>query len=535
MEEKGYLLLVFHTHQPFILDPTVEYQLEENWLYESLTECYIPLLEMMQKLDSDNVDFKITFSFTPCLIDMLDNYLMQKRYLRYLDERIRLLVNETIRLGNQPQLHSLAHMYLEKLRRYRKLFSEKWNGNIVTEFKKLTASGKVEILASAATHAYLPLWEIYPQLVDLQVQIGSKQFEHYFGKKRTMGFWLPECGYFTNLDILLQKNGIKYFFLDKHGLLNGHPRPLFGEYAPIHCPSGAAAFGRDWESHDIVWLKDRGYPGDPYYLNYNRDLCFDLDTNYLASFLHSYPGEKTGIKYFSNVPTDGSEFYNPQMAFTRCDTHANDFISRCQNQVKHLSAQLGRRPVIVALFDTELFGHWWAEGPTWLDLVIRKMFYDQDTIRLISAADYLKIYPSNQVVIPSMSSWGYQGYSETWLMGRNHWIYPELFKSIEALDGLLEKFPMPDSTIRIALNQYIRELLLAQSSDWAFIMHTQTTQEYAKKRVKEHIENINTIYRQLNMNSIDVEWLNLIKKKNNIFSNLDLVALYRTAKERGAQ
>ena len=530
MEEKGYLLLVLHTHQPYVLDPTMEHRLEENWLYESLTECYLPLLEAMKKLIKDTVDFRITFSLTPCLLDMLDNPLIKTRYPRYLDERIRLAESETQRWRNHGELFSLAQLYLEKFKRCRELFSQ-WNGDVVGEFKKIQESGKVEILASAATHAYFPLWEIYPQVVDFQVRIGLKQYERYFGKKKALGFWLPECGYYTNIDALLQQNGIKYFFLDKHGIMNGHPRPWFGEYAPIHCPSGVAAFGRDWESHDIVWLKDKGYPGDPYYLDYDKDLCTDLGSDYLASFVHSYPGEKTGIKYSRNATTSGREFYNPNLAFTRCDAHANDFMARCRHQVERLYMQLGRPPVIVALFDTELFGHWWAEGHNWLDLVIRKMVYDQKTIKLITAEDYLKMFPRNQVIMPSMSSWGYQGYSETWLSGRNHWIYPELFKSIEVFDRWLEKFPNPDTGTRIALNQYLRELLMAQSSDWAFIMHTQTAQAYAEKRVKEHIGNMHAICRQLKANNINVEELNVIKKKNNIFSNLDLLDLYRVSKK----
>jgi 1,4-alpha-glucan branching enzyme len=155
------------------------------------------------------------------------------------------------------------------------------------------------------------------------------------------------------------------------------------------------------------------------------------------------------------------------------------------------------------------------------------MAHDQRNVRLINAIDYLKTYPTNQVVTSSMSSWGYQGYSETWLMGRNHWIYPPLYEMINRLDILVRSNPEPDSSVRKALDQFLRELLLAQSSDWAFMLHQEKTQTYAEKRVNCHITNMMNIHEEITRGKINCEFVDSIRDRNNIFSDIDLFETYR--------
>ncbi len=502
MEEKGYLLLVLNTHLPFVRHSDLPHAFEENWLFEAIVESYLPLIGVCEDLIRDENDFKITFSLSPPLIAMLTDDLLQRRFVDYLDDRIALSKKEMARLRDEPQLFQLAHSYHERFVSSRKLFAERWNCNLISAFSYLLDSGKVEFITSSATHAYLPLWELFPRIVRLQIKLGVIQFRNVFGSD-PKGFWLPECGFFPGLDALLRDEGIGYFFLDAHGLLNGDPRPKFGVHAPIHCPSGVAAFGRDWKSHDLVWVRDKGYPGDPFY----RDF---------------YEGISTGMKYFSGA----REIYDAVKALSRCDEHANHFAGTCQQQVEYLHDALGRKPVVSALFDTEHFGHWWHEGPAWLNLLLRRISRDRPAVKLVTARDYLELNPVNQVVNPSMSSWGYQGYSETWLMGRNHWIYPAVYEMIELLDRLVESNTTPDGLRREALNQYLRELLLAQSSDWAFMMHSESGKTYAEKRVSDHLENMKRLYYQITADNIDAEWLDSLRKKNNIFANVDILEVY---------
>jgi 1,4-alpha-glucan branching enzyme len=521
MEESGYLLFVLQAHLPFVRHPEFDYPLEENWLFEAITESYIPLHQTLSRLVRDETNFAFTLSFSPTLISMLSDPLLRQRYRRYLTERTLLAEKECARLQSASRLRPLAQMYRERFAQSREAFEEFRQSDLISAFKMLSESGKVDILASSAGHAYLPLWEHYPRVVAFQIRLGIEQYRKSFAMS-PLGFWLPECGYYPALDTLLGRAGLKYFFLDAHGITNGYPRPRFREYAPVHCPSGVAAFGRDWLTHDLVWLKDKGYPGDPFYRDYSTDIGFELSQDYLSPFTHTLSRVPTGIKYLSA----SGDVYDPQAAFSRCDAHANHFIESCRELIVRLHTELGRRPVVVALFDAEHFGHWWHEGAMWLNLVIRKLAYDQSAIKLVTARDYLEIYSTNQIVAPSMSSWGYQGYNESWLMGRNAWIYPRVFEMIELLDSVIAAHPTPRAEIRDALNQYLRELLLAQSSDWAFMMHTQTTQEYAIARINEHLEHMSILHQQLAQNRIDGELLQSLRDKNNIFPDTDLLEIY---------
>jgi 1,4-alpha-glucan branching enzyme len=157
----------------------------------------------------------------------------------------------------------------------------------------------------------------------------------------------------------------------------------------------------------------------------------------------------------------------------------------------------------------------------WLDFLIRKIACDQKTIRLITPSEYLAENPRNQVITPSLSSWGWKGYSEMWLQGSNDWIYRHLHEASGRMTELSRSFPGVNGIARRALNQALRELFLAQSSDWAFIMGTGTHTSYAVKRTKDHLLRFNRLYDDLKSNSIDEEWLAEIEYKDNIFPDID--------------
>lgn len=522
---EGFLMIVLHTHMPFVRDAEVTYPLEEDWLYEAITESYLPLVERFEQLAQEGVAFRLTLSVTPCLAAMLADPLIAERYLRYLDDRAGLAAAEERRLrpGGHPVLVRACR---ERFEACRERFAVDWGRDLPARLRRLAEEGHIEIVTSAATHAFLPLAEIHPETVELQAEVGLRYHQDIFGR-RPSGFWLPECGFFPGLDRLLGRLGVEHFFLESHGLLNGCPAPRLGVYAPVHCPSGVAAFGRDWESHDQVWLKDRGYPGDPAYLDVGRDLVHEGLRTEIGSLL-PYHDARTGIRFWRN----DSGPYDPAAAGDRCQAHADHFAAACQERVRSLAPRLGRQPVIVAMFDTEHFGHWWHEGPDWLERVLRTLSRADSRVRPVTASDYLAAYPTNQVVEPSASSWGYQGYSETWLMGRNAWIYPQLYAAVDRLHRLMEAHAGPPAQVREALGQYLRELMLAQSSDWAFILHAETAAAYAESRIRGHLDNMRRIAEQLAAGGPDLHWLARLRDKHNLFRELDLFAIYCEFRQR---
>ena len=201
--------------------------------------------------------------------------------------------------------------------------------------------------------------------------------------------------------------------------------------------------------------------------------------------------------------------------------HAGNFLFNRQRQVEYLHDYLGKKPVIVSPYDAELYGHWWFEGPEWLDFLIRKIAFDQDTVRLISPGQYLEENPRNQVVTPSMSSWGYKGYNEYWLDGSNDWVYRHLHKAAERMVELANQYKESYGLTQRALNQAARELLLLQASDWAFIMKTGTVVPYANKRTNEHAHRFTRLYDMIKSNNIDEGFLSDVEWKDNLFPNID--------------
>lgn len=528
MEEKGYLVLVLHGHQPFVRHADIDHPTEENWLFETLTDCYLPLMQVCQELLDEGVKAKLTLAFSPTLSNMLSDGYLRGRYARYLEERIAFLDRGARGEGDVELDASLTLWYRQRFAQCRRAMEDHSDGNVIARCRRFRENQAISVMASAATHAYLPLWDLYPDILNLQILAGIHQFERDFGRSPT-GFWLPECGYSRRLDEHLRRWGIDYFFLARHGLLNGDPAPAYGEFAAVRTPSGTRAFARDVFTDHQVAFKRTGYPGDPLYADFESDIGLLWPSESVRELTHRDEPATTGIRG-CRAGSAAREAYVPEAAAARCTVHAAHFVQECQRRAETLHAAIGRKPVIVGLFDMEHFGHWWMEGPLWLKLVIQKLTREPTSVKLVTAEEYLAQCPQSEVVNPSMSSWGFQGYSETWLMGRNHWIYPALYKAIEAFRVLAADHQHPSELRHAALNQYLRELLLAQASDWAFILHAQTAVEYATRRVKGHLANMTRIQAGLEQDCLDPHWLASLQDEANILADLDLIELYRRSR-----
>ncbi len=517
---KGFLAIVLHAHLPYVRHPEYEDSLEENWLYEAITETYIPVLSVLEGLVRDGVDFRLTLSLSPTLSSMLLDPFLQSRYDRRLRSLLELAGKEENRTRAEPRLHRLACMYRERLERIHQSYHRFYKRNLVRAFGRLEALGKIEIIASAATHGYLPILSVNPAAVRTQIRLGVEHHLRLFGR-RPRGFWLPECGYSPGMDRMLEEQGIRYTILETHGLTRACPRPTRGVYAPVYCPSGVAAFGRDPESSKEVWSSVDGYPGDYDYREFYRDIGYDLDMDYIGPHIHR-DGIRidTGFKYY-RVTGRGNhkDHYDPDRAAEKAEMHAEDFVAKRESQAERLAAAMDRKPLIVAPFDAELFGHWWFEGPAWLDHVLRKAASGRRKVRLVTLSEYLDEYPTNEVATPSMSSWGDKGFSAVWLNGTNDWIYPHLHWAAKELEAWGRR--RVTGLRKRALDQGVRELLLAQASDWAFMMNAGTMAEYASRRTRGHLCRLQRLLGDAEADRIDEAWLSTIEMQDNLFPEID--------------
>ncbi|MDQ6939571.1 MAG: DUF1957 domain-containing protein [Verrucomicrobiota bacterium] len=509
--DRGYLALILHAHLPFVRHPEHEEFFEEDWLFEAITETYIPLIEMMQRLVRDRVPFKLAMSITPPLIAMLNDQLLRVRYQRNLDQFIELARREVERHREDEELSQLALFYRDHLLATRDRYNE-WNKDLLGQFRDLRDAGVLDILASAATHGLLPLLMPTPEAVRAQVLIGRDVYRDTFDADPS-GFWLPECAFTPGLEKILQEANIRWFVLDAHGLVLGKPRPRHAIYAPCFTPEGPAAFARDPDSSREVWSAESGYPGDPAYREFYRDVGFDLPLE---------PPRFTGLKYHRITGRlEEKDLYKREWAENVARSHAEHFLESRRAQLKSLRHTM-ENPIVVMPFDAELFGHWWYEGPLFLENFIRGAAEFGDEICLTSPGNYLTENPTQGVVEPAASSWGEGGYWGMWLDEKNAWIYPHLHSAARRMNRAVRTFgENADQITDRTLKQLARELLLAQSSDWAFLIKTGTAKHYAAQRTRNHIQRFNKLYDQLMAHSIDPTFLSDCESRDNIFPSLE--------------
>jgi 1,4-alpha-glucan branching enzyme len=517
----GQLLLLLHAHLPFVRHPEDAHFLEEQWLVEALTETYIPLLSRVEKLVQDGIHVRLTMTWSPPLCEMLADPLLQSRYIHRTQRLLELAEQEATAKQHSPFAEA-AVMYRDHLR-FCLAMMERFGGNILRWVCELMHAGALEPITCTATHGFLPLMLTH-EARRAQVEIAVANYRKHFGRQ-PKGIWLAECGFMPGVEELLKAAGLRYFFVDTHSIYYGEPRPRYGVYAPVYTPCGVAAFGRDTESSRSVWSAESGYPGDPLYREFYRDLGYDGDYDYVRNFLHPDGVRRNlGLKYHrvtGKIPLHEKAPYVPTPAFARAMEHGAHFYQARVEQARNLATLIERPPLIVSPYDAELFGHWWFEGPQFIESIFRAAHRSGYPVLPVTGSEYLAANPVHQVVMPSASSWGDSGYNGVWLNPTNDWLYRHLHMAEERMSELARRFPAAEGDLKLVLDQMARELLLAQSSDWAFIMTTNTTVPYAVRRTKDHLNRFTGLYEMVVGNQLRLDTLRDISWRDSLFAEID--------------
>lgn len=527
----GYLSLVLHAHLPYVKHPEYPDFLEEDWYFEAAVETYLPLLDMMEGLVAEDVPFALNMVVTPSLAAMMADEHHKLRLARYLDRSLDLAWREKKRLAGDRELEAVTEFYVQRLEHLRDMFMNRYNRDMLGALRRLQETGKLELMTCAATHGFLPLLSAQPESVQAQVSVGASEYERHFGR-RPRGIWLPECAFVPGIEEYLADEDIRYFLVDTHALEFADPTPVHGVYAPVFTPSGVAAFARDADSSKQVWSSKEGYPGDAYYREFYRDVGYDAPFEQVREFIQPNGLRKqTGLKFHritGEVDLSQKAPYIRSAAMERASSHAANFMFNRERQIEHLAGVLGREPIVVAPYDAELFGHWWFEGPDFLNFLFRKTAYDQKTFEFTTLDGYLHRHQTQQMSIPATGSWGDKGYFEVWINEATDYIPKHLFHCADEMIRLCDEFPSADGLTLRALNQTARELLLAQSSDWPFIITTGTMVEYAHRRVREHVLRFSRLASQIRTGTIDEAWLGQLEWRDSIFPKVD----YRVFRRR---
>jgi 1,4-alpha-glucan branching enzyme len=516
----GCFALVLHSHIPYVLAHG-RWPHGMDWLAEVAAETYVPLLDVFNRLADEGISPKVTLGLTPALVEQLADETFAWEFEDYLGQKIGAAeANEReFRQNQRPDMAALARYWHDYYSHILRRFQQTYRRDLVGAFRALQDAGHIEILTSAATHGYLPLLGTDAS-ISAQVKQGVSSYRRRFGRD-PLGFWLPECAYRPRyhwqppipkyrtpepalrrgVEEFLAESGLRYFFVDAHLLRGGQAigvyaerfkalEELWSQFAKEYQPEAAerspyipylvnssggpmspvAIFARDPETGIQVWSGEVGYPGDEWYLEFHKK---------------HYPGN---LRYWRvSWPRDDlgrKELYEPVHALSRLPGHASHFAEVVRGVLAKHSDRFGHPGILTAMYDTELYGHWWHEGAEWLYHAIQRLAEDED-IRRVTCGEYLAENPAHTVVSLPEGSWGEGGYHWIWLNEWTYWTWDKIYECEQEMTALAREYG-DNPRVATILKQAARELLLLESSDWQFNISTWAARDYAEERVRYH-------------------------------------------------
>ncbi|MCL4465113.1 MAG: DUF1957 domain-containing protein [Chloroflexi bacterium] len=546
--KSGYFTLVLHSHLPYVR-LAGRWPHGEEMVHEALAETYIPLLNALYDLKAEGVEPRLTIGLTPILLEQISDAALLEHFDLYLAERAE-LAREDVERHAEGQLHELAIFYFDWYAEIGRSFEERYKRDLVGAFRRLQDEGNLDIITSAATHAYLPLLA-RDSSIYAEVKTGVESYIRRFGRA-PRGIWLPECGYRPaylledgksyvkpGIEEYLAELNLLYFFTDTHviegsELIGKAAGDALGPYGAIPIrkvptrpdvrpaaeqrttmrpyyvrASKVAIYGRDSRTGLQVWSAAHGYPGDFVYREFHRK------------------DDHSGLQYWkitgSGVGLGQKELYDPRPAFERAKDHAKHFAWLVHERVREHAAQSDVPGVVISAYDTELFGHWWFEGVAWLKEVLRELSRSEE-VGLVTADDYLRDFPPDEILAIPESSWGAGGGHWTWLNPETDWMWPHVHAAERQMEKLVAAFPDAQGEERELLNQTAREALLLESSDWPFLISTGQAKEYASGRFQQHVARFNRLSQMAltgDVRNQSRRFLSMLEELDNPFPSVD--------------
>ncbi len=524
MSEKS-LLFVLDAQMPFVRHPDMPGSAEEAQLFTVLSDTWLPLLRSCTSLETEGIPFRFALSISPTLCEMLDDPLLQSRYVEHLDKSIEFGISELERHAGSPEEREAIKHHLDRFQADRRDFTETYERNILAKIDYFALRGHIEILATTATSCFMPLYADIPEALNAQIETGLTTYRRHFSSTPS-GFWLPAMAWFPGCEHLLRSYGFQYTFVDAHALLFADPIPGTGVYSPVSCENGFAVFARDTVScRKITGGGDApGYPHSVNYLDMDRDIGFELDEGTLSTLFDVHLGRRqTGFRYWGRTlsESEGALVYRIDRAFAQVESDSADFVEHAAAVLSRASDIREGEPVsMVCALPLHFLGQSWQEGVSWLDTTLRKVCADP-RVSLELPVSCVGDRHSLVRAEPRFSSWLPGGYAEEVLNSSNDWIYRFVRKATLRMIDLAERFPDDTGLKERALNMAARELLLAQSMHWALMMNETDRCEYAKKRFEESVRAFTMVYESLGSNFISTEWLTTTEKRDNLFPDIN--------------
>ncbi|MBM4273358.1 MAG: DUF1957 domain-containing protein [Deltaproteobacteria bacterium] len=561
----GYFTFVLHSHLPYVIGHG-RWPHGMDWLNEAAAESYIPLWQAFRRLSGEGRSAGVTLGITPILAEMLAAPAFRQEFREYLAAKIEAAREDQAtfhRLG-ESHFHGLARFWEEHYRELTRLFTEEFQEDLLGVARSLMESGALEVITSAATHGYLPLLG-RDSAVQAQVKQGVAAYRRHFGRD-PKGFWLPECAYRPRypwappvagggtgavmrkgVEEFLSENGLDFFIIDSHLLKGGRAIGVYRDrfhalerlwerfasqypqrpeevaktpylaYLVASAPETkrpVAAFTRDPKTGLQVWSGEWGYPGDGNYLDFHKK---------------RFPG---GLRYWqvTSAKADLADKtpYFPERVAGRCREQAHHFVDLVKKILWEFREAHGTPGIVTAPYDTELFGHWWFEGPEWLYQVLAR-FQEDGQVQLVSGSQYLQETAPTSVISLPEGSWGEGGYHFIWLNEMNDWTWRHIYPAEQEMEELARAYAAdPDPVMQDLLKQCGRTLFLLESSDWQFLISTFSARDYAELRLVMHHDDFKrlagitrTYARERALSETDANFLALCRERDAIFPDID--------------
>lgn len=521
----GYLTFTLHSHLPYVVNHGT-WPHGMDWLHEATAETYLPLLRVFDELAEQGLALKANVNLSPILLEQLDHPTFKGAFVGYVKQKIEAARQDQrdFTLRGEHHFAKVSEFWMRFYDRAHRDF-EALGGDLIGAFRRHYEAGNIEIITCGATHGYFALLGTDAS-IRAQVRMGVQTHKRFFGRQ-PRGIWLPECAYRpagewrypvsvnglgsatpfmrAGVEQILGENGLEYFFIDTH-LVENQARfapyemlagdvPIAAEietdearaslYRPYYADTPqrrktqVAFFTRDPRTGIQVWSGEHGYPGDPVYLDFHKK---------------RWPG---GHRYWQvthpKVDLGAKTAYFPEHASERTRLHAEHF-AQVTRSVYEKNREEGEPFILTAPFDAELFGHWWFEGPQWLKNIAIEFSKPDSPLELSTCGEYLDNHrPDGYVALPE-GSWGRNGTHEVWLNPDTSWTWKHIYPAELAVQQMVEGGHWRESEPagRLA-RQLCRELLLLESSDWQFLITTQSARDYAEKRFQTHLDQFRTL------------------------------------------
>lgn len=517
--------IIFNAHLPFVRFPQYEDFLEERWFFEAMLETYLPMISMLDGLKKEGVRYNCGWVISPTLVSMADDDLLKKRFLRYVEKLLSLVEKEKVRCQNTPEFLTVVKFYEQKFQNSLDILN-KFQGSLLTALRYFADEG-LELIPTAATGAFLPLYRSCPQVIRTQISCGLANFRDKLGDYPPKGFWLPHCGYYPELEKYLQEEDLQYTFLSTTALAGEKALADPDSFKIFQGESGFTFFPVSRLLVDRILDQQTGYPTHPVYRDFYRDIAFDLPLEVIGDYaLHHGERVPTGLKYLASTgKTEQKDIYRPARAHEQAREHAENFVETLINVSKEVQSTKNRSPVMTCALDMEFFGHWWFEGITFWEQTFRQL-YDAPGIECSTPAESVATVEVRRCIEPSFASWGEESYAQVWLSDKNDWLVRHLYVLVERMTELSHRFNDHSGLRKRILDQAAREVLLAISSDWPMLLHNGSNEKFALDQVRRHLSNFYKICDGLSANVVYTDWFIGLEKQDNLFLGKDFT--YKT-------